>query len=71
MDRRRRTVRLPCVTCFSRRWRPIWSFCLIPEIRLSSQVAVTLVMRLHKLTTNASKYGALHGCTSIAAHATP
>jgi PAS domain S-box-containing protein len=39
-----------------------------PEIRLGSEVAVTLAMALHELTTNAAKYGALstpHGCISI------
>jgi len=39
-----------------------------PEIRLGSEVAVTIAMALHELTTNAAKYGALstpHGCISI------
>jgi PAS domain S-box-containing protein len=39
-----------------------------PEIRLGSEVAVTLAMALHELTTNAAKYGALstpQGCISI------
>ncbi|MFG3598385.1 hypothetical protein [Bradyrhizobium sp. RDI18] len=30
-----------------------------PAIRLGSEVAVTLAMALHELTTNAAKYGAL------------
>ena len=39
-----------------------------PEIRLGSEVAVTIAMALHELITNAAKYGALstpHGCISI------
>jgi two-component sensor histidine kinase len=39
-----------------------------PEIRLGPEVAVTLAMALHELTTNAAKYGALstpHGRISI------
>ncbi|XIA63324.1 PAS domain S-box protein [Bradyrhizobium sp. TZ2] len=39
-----------------------------PEIRLGPEVAVTLAMAFHELTTNAAKYGALstpHGCVSI------